>query len=480
MEWSQIPLSVLLRSIPDATVKGMKEVLITGLSSHSKQVAPGHLFVAKRGLTSDGAHFILEALASGAGAILTSAYEPLCSQVPQILCSDVALAETALAKAFYNHPDEALFLVGITGTNGKTTTSYLIRHLLGAPCGLIGTVEWWVGSHTLPSKHTTPDVLENYALFAAMVRARCSACVMEVSSHALDQQRVRGVTFDVGVFTNLTQDHLDYHQTMQAYAAAKSRLFDHVRSRAVINADSPYSPLMRARCSTEVIDYGLETACALQGSHLQLSASGMTLAITYAQETVEVRTSLIGRFNAYNLLAAFGVGIARGLSLQELAQRMESFVNAPGRLEHVPHPQGLCIYIDYAHTEDALRNVLLTLRELRPRRLMTVFGCGGDRDRNKRPKMGAVAETLSDVVFVTSDNPRTENPEAILQEILVGFHKPHQAHVYVDRQEAIACAIREATPEDIILIAGKGHERTQTGAEGVIPCDDREIVLRNL
>jgi UDP-N-acetylmuramoyl-L-alanyl-D-glutamate--2,6-diaminopimelate ligase len=475
MEWPQIHLSALLTSVPDVVVEGMKDVYITGLSSHSKSVAPGHLFVVK----GNGARFIPDALVAGASALLTSSYNPLFSHVPQIICSEVPAAEVALARAFYDHPDEKLFLVGITGTNGKTTTSYLIRHLLGDPCGLIGTVEWWVGSHALPSSHTTPDVLQNYQLFASMVREGCSACVMEVSSHALDQQRVRGMTFDVGVFTNLTQDHLDYHHTMQAYAEAKAKLFGSVRSVAVINADSPYSAPMRARCQAQVIGYGIDVPCELKGSNLKLTSSGMTLDISYAQETVMVPTTLIGRYNAYNLLAAVGVGLARGLSLKEMAARMQTFVNAPGRLEPVPNPRGLCIYIDYAHTDDALQNVLQTLRELKPRRLITVFGCGGDRDRDKRPKMGAVAEALSDVVFVTSDNPRSESPEAILSAIVAGFKEPHKACVLPDRREAIARAVQEATPEDVVLIAGKGHERTQTLAGGVVPFDDREVALQS-
>lgn len=476
MEWPQKHLSQLLQVLPDATIEGMKDVLIKGLSSHSKNVVPGYLFVAK----GNGARFIPDALTAGASAILTSSYHPEFFPVSQVIHPDVAAAEVALAKAFYDHPDEKLFLVGITGTNGKTTTSYIVRHLLGNPCGLIGTVEWWVGSHALPSMHTTPDVLHNYNLFASMVREGCSACVMEVSSHALDQQRVKGVSFDVGVFTNLTQDHLDYHQTMHAYAEAKAKLFDSVGSLAVLNADSPYSALMRERCKADVIGYGLDASCELKGSNLKLTSSGMTLDITYATETVAVHTKLIGRYNAYNLLAAIGVGLAKGLSLKDMGARMQTFINAPGRLEPVPNSRGLCIYIDYAHTDDALQNVLQTLRELNPRRLITVFGCGGDRDRDKRPKMGAVAEALSDVVFVTSDNPRSERPEAILSAILAGFKEPQKACVVPDRREAIARAVQEATPEDVILIAGKGHERTQTLAGGVVPFDDREVALRSI
>jgi UDP-N-acetylmuramoyl-L-alanyl-D-glutamate--2,6-diaminopimelate ligase len=484
----RIKLKKLLRNISVEAIKGSKDVEITGLCSHSKTVAPGNLFIAKKGFLQDGAKFIAEAVSAGASAILTDLYDPFFPNVVQIIHPDVATIEAAIAKEFYNHPSNRLFLVGVTGTNGKTTTSYLVRHLLetnNERCGLIGTIECIVGQHIYPSTQTTPDILQNYKLFHEMVSTGCQGCVMEVSSHALQQGRVRSVEFDVAVFTNLTQDHLDYHKTIDAYAEAKSLLFSSLNNKgekpypktAVINGDSPYASRMIKDCKVPVLTYGIDQSVDLKASEIHLSASGVEFTISYHDERHRCSSRLIGRFNIYNLLAATGVGLARGYRLQEIITKLSSFTAVPGRLERVPNAKGLNIFVDYAHTDDALANVLTTLQEIKKGRLITVFGCGGSRDQSKRPKMGAIVETLSDLAIITSDNPRNEDPEEIIRNILTGLKNPGQALVIVDREEAIQRAIQLATPQDIVLIAGKGHETYQVFSHHTIDFDDR-IVAR--
>lgn len=482
----RIKLKKLLKNISVLAVKGSKEVEISGLCSNSKLVAPGDLFIAKKGITHDGARFIPDAIAAGAVAVLTDLYDPFVSNVVQIIHPDVASVEAAMAKEFFGHPSDRLFLIGITGTNGKTTTAYLIHHLFERnrePCGLIGTIEWIVGQHVFPSGKTTPDVLQNYKLFHEMVVKGCKSCVMEVSSHALDQGRVQSIEFDVVVFTNLTQDHLDYHLTMEEYARVKSKLFATLKTTgeksfakiAVVNADSPYFAQMISECPGKVLSYGIDQPCALRASRIQLTTAGLTFDVTFGEQTVSFTSSLIGRFNVYNLLAAIGVGLARGLPLQQILHALNRFTVVPGRLERVPNALGLNVFVDYAHTDDALANVLHTLKELKTGRLITVFGCGGNRDKAKRPKMGAVVEAISDLSIVTSDNPRHEDPEEIIRDILVGLKSPSQALVIVDRKEAIRRAIQMARADDIVLIAGKGHENYQIFSQQMIAFDDRTV-----
>ncbi len=487
MERTKITVRKLFKQIPVRVIKGLKDVEITGVTANSKQVAPGFLFIAKKGLTVDGAEFIQDAIEAGAVAILSDLYNPFLS-VTQVIHKDVASIERAVAESFYNNPVEDLFLVGITGTNGKTTTSYLVKHLLEEvkhPSGLIGTVQFVVGSHILPSTHTTPDLLQLYKLFAEMRGAQCSSCVMEVSSHALHQGRVRGIEFDVALFTNLTQDHLDYHQTMQEYASAKALLFSSLKPGkkpfekvAVVNADCPFSALMLKECAARALSYGIDHPCDVKASSLKLSATGLSFTVTFQEQSQLFQSTLIGRYNLYNLLGAIAVGLVRGLSLKEMAEKLKKGVNVPGRLESIPNQKGIHIFVDYAHTDDALANVLTTLQEIKQQgRLITVFGCGGNRDPYKRPKMGAVVEKLSDLAIVTSDNPRQESPEEIIRQILSGLKLPSMALVIPDRQEAIERAIHLAKPGDLVLIAGKGHERQQIFSNQVIDFDDRAVAL---
>ncbi len=475
----------LLKDLPDIQVRGSKEVEITGITANSKTVAPGNLFVAKKGLTHDGARFIPDAVAAGAVAVLTDMYDPFVPDVVQIIHPDVALIEAKLAASYYHDPVEKLFLVGITGTNGKTTSSYLVRHLFEkrkVRCGLIGTVEWIVGENHHPSLYTTPDLLINYKLFHEMVQNECKACVMEVASHALDQERVKEIEFDVAVFTNLTQDHLDYHKTMENYAAAKAKLFRSLGKdkMAIVNVDNSWAPFLLQECQAERITYGIDTKADLMATDIVLSPEGIKFGVTYKDKQVPFRTTLIGRFNLYNCLAALGVGLTYGFSLEEMAPLVAGFKSVRGRLERVENSHKMNIFVDYAHTDDALENVLNTLNEFKKGRLIIVFGCGGSRDADKRPKMGRVVDRLSDLSIVTSDNPRHEDPHEIIKAILKGFRNPESPLVLADRREAIHKALQLATPDDIVLIAGKGHETTQIFAHHTVHFDDRLVAKEEL
>lgn len=472
----RLKLKRLLRNIPVQAIKGSKEVEITGLTANSKTVAPGNLFIAKKGFNHDGARFIPDAIANGAVAILTDLYDPFFPQVTQIIHSDVSSIEALIAKEYYGHPSDHLFLIGITGTNGKTTTSYLIRHLfnqLEEECGLIGTIEWIVGQHVFPSSQTTPDVLTNYKLFHEMVLSGSKSCVMEVSSHALDQGRVGAIAFDTAVFTNLTQDHLDYHGTMEAYAQAKAKLFSGLLSTAVVNADVPEHLAMIAQCPAKILRYGIDHHYELFATEVSLSSQGTRFVVNAEGKSIPFHSSLIGRYNIYNVLAAIGVGLSRGFALEKILGALKSFRSVPGRLEAIVNAKGLNLFVDYAHTDDALFNVLKTVNEFKKGRLITVFGCGGNRDVTKRPKMGAVAEALSDLVIITSDNPRQEDPTEIIRQILSGLKDPAKAQVIVDREEAIQRAVKIAHSDDIVLIAGKGHENYQVFSDQTIQFDDR-------
>ncbi len=474
-------LKELIKQIPDLEVKGFKDVEISGLSAHSKFVAPGNLFIAKRGKSYDGTKFILEAVDAGAVCVLTDLYDPSLPVV-QLIHSDVTYVESELAAFFYGFPSKVLPVIGITGTNGKTTTSYLIKYLLDTmqhPAGLIGTVEWIVGDHHYPSTMTTPDVITNQKLLKEMIACGCKTAVMEVSSHALDQKRVDPIDFHAAVFTNLTQDHLDYHGTMQQYAICKKRLFDKLlpSKYAIVNQDDPKYSFMIKDCKAKIITYGIHPHADLHALEIQMSQEGSHMQIGYQGRNYPFYWKLIGKHNVYNLLAALGVGLSFSFSIEEMLKVLKNFKKVPGRLEKVDNQLGFSIFVDYAHTDDALLNVLMTLRELKQGRIVTVFGCGGNRDRGKRRKMGQVAQSLSDVVVVTSDNPRNEDPQDIIREILEGMPQKEAVLVELDRKRAIERAIEIARPQDMILIAGKGHENYQIFSDQKVPFDDREIAL---
>lgn len=472
-------LKKLIAGMPITVYRGSLDGDITGVCAHSRMVAPGNLFIAKKGSVDDGAKYIEQAISAGASAILTDLPNPFLKGVIQLLHPYPERFEAYLAARFYNNPSRELFIVGITGTNGKTTTTYLVKHLLdhlGSPCGLIGTIEYLVGSYRFEADRTTPDAITNQKLLREMVKQGCKSAAMEVSSHGLAQGRCAQITFDAAVFTNLSQDHLDYHKTMEAYAQEKAKLFTSLGpdKTAIVNYESSWKAAMVAQCKARILSYGFTPECSLYADDLKLSPSGTEFTVHYQGEKARFCWDLIGRYNILNCLAALGVCLAKGIPLAALPPHVAGFLSVRGRLEKVENHRGLNMYVDYAHTPDALEKVLNCLQELKEGRIITVFGCGGDRDKGKRPHMGKAAEAGSDFTIVTSDNPRSENPRQICEEIAAGFSTPYFT-IVVDRRQAIEEAIRLATPKDLILIAGKGHETYQLFSHQTIPFDDRKI-----
>lgn len=479
----------LIKDFPDIKLKGSKEVEITGVCSNSKIVAPGNLFIARKGNLDHGLNYIEEAVLAGAVAIATDIYDPSLKDVTQLIHPNVAQLEGPLAAQYYQNPSHELFTVGITGTNGKTTTSFLVKHLLDSldvPCGLIGTIEYIVGNFRYQATRTTPDVCNMHRLLREMILQGCQAGVMEVTSHALDQDRVSGIDFDVAIFTNLTQDHLDYHQNMENYGMAKRKLFTqlnplkekkcHTFSKtAIVNVDDSWCNRITQGCQANILTYGIRNHADLQASELTQVASGSSFKLSYQGQNVECKSPFIGLHNVYNYMAAAAVGLVRKVPLMAVTKILDKALMVPGRLERVDNPLGLQIFVDFAHTSDALKNILECLQTVKNGRILTIFGCGGDRDKTKRPKMAAVCEALSDFSIVTSDNPRKEDPQEICQEIARGFTKSESFIVEVDRRKAIEKGIELAKEGDILLIAGKGHEPYQIFSHQTLPFDDRQV-----
>jgi UDP-N-acetylmuramoyl-L-alanyl-D-glutamate--2,6-diaminopimelate ligase len=482
-------LKKLLKEISGYQVKGSKEILITGISANSKLVAPGNLFIAKKGKAFDGGDYILEAIEAGACAVVTDLFDPSLKQIVQVIHPNISSIESVLAASFYQHPSEKLLMIGITGTNGKTTTSFVVKNLLDhffGPCGLIGTIEYIVGEHRYQATHTTPDVTTNHKMLHEMVMYGSRSAVMEVASHALDQHRVDKIDFDIAIFSNLTLDHLDYHGSMENYANCKKQLFHSIEKEnskkkttkwAIVNQDSPWTSHMVEGCSANILSYAIDHPADLQASHICLEQQGTRAKLTYQTQIVECYWPLVGRFNVYNCLAAIAVGLSQKIPLELMANHLSQIPPIRGRLQSVDNCLGLKIYVDFAHTDDALVNVLKALREIQvvSGRLIVVFGCGGDRDKFKRPKMAKACEDHADFCIVTSDNPRSEDPNKICDEIVAGFTKAGRYHVEVDRKAAIEKAIELAHQDDMILIAGKGHETYQIFAHQTIEFDDCKV-----
>ena len=480
-------LKTILTRMPAQQVSGPAEVDITSICYDSRRVEPGSLFVALPGEHVDGHAYVDQAITKGAAAVVVEhEVGPIPENVACIEVTDTRAAMPLLAGAFYHHPSLKLRICGVTGTNGKTTTTYLLKHLCERAmlrCGLIGTVRYEIGDEILPSSHTTPQSLDLQALLGQMRDAGCKAAVMEVSSHALAQDRVGGVEFDVAVFTNLTQDHLDFHRTIQAYFEAKARLFTDIlpqqikkRAVAVVNIDDRYGAELCTRLpkNVRVITYGVGNRADFRASNFKTESAGSSYQLDAQDRSYLVRLPLIGRFNIYNSLAALAAASAMGIQLRAAVLSLATAPAVPGRVQLVPAKRAYQVYVDYAHTDDALSNVLRTLRELSPHRLIVVFGCGGDRDRAKRPLMGGAAEQGGDFAIITSDNPRSEDPTAIIGDIEKGFQGKNY-EVIVDRRQAIERAVALAQPRDIVLIAGKGHENYQQFAQNTVPFDDVQV-----
>jgi UDP-N-acetylmuramoyl-L-alanyl-D-glutamate--2,6-diaminopimelate ligase len=486
MRWNDI--NAELRSLK--TAGGDAE--IKGVHYDSRRVSAGDIFVAMRGGSTDGNRFVDAALQQGAIAIVTDSseiFDQLRRNQPDLPVALVEHGRRALAEvsaAVFGNPERKLNLSAVTGTNGKTTTTFLLEQLLasiGRKSVLLGTIETHIAGEVRPTDHTTPESRDIYATFAEGVKAGCTEAIMEMSSHALEQERVWGLAVDVAIFTNLTQDHLDFHGTMDAYARAKAKLFAGVGAPpprvAVINADDAYAPQMLSAFTGELMRYGVDGPGATHSaSSLHLAVGDTRFDFVTPNGTISIRSPLSGRVNVYNLLAAMCAALARGLTLDEIARATPTLKQVPGRFEVVPGSEraGFSVVVDYAHTDDALRNLISLARDsigIHSGRVITLFGCGGDRDRTKRPKMGLAAAEGSDLVIVTSDNPRSERPSAIIDEIIPGVRETNTPLIVEeDRRAAIERAIRSAQPGDIVLLAGKGHEKVQVFAEGAVPFDD--------
>lgn len=484
------------RSLNDLNI----DLNIKAIAVDSRSVLPGGLFVAMKGTKVDGHHFIGDAIERGAVAIVTE--EPVDkhllgeTEASFIQVDDSKAALAHLAPSFFEHPANDLHLIGITGTNGKTTTCYLIDSLLHAcslKSGRLSTITYRIGDNEIPATHTTPGLLDLHELFAKMREAGASHVAMEVSSHALDQGRVAGCNFETMVFTNLTEEHLDYHHSMEAYYQTKKQLCALTKGRCLINQDDPWGKRLLAELTQATWSYGIEAngtenAADIFPKQFVFDLNGIVMTVATPIGEIEVKSPLIGRYNVYNVLAAIGVGLSLGLSGEKIASGIAAMQGVPGRFEKIDMGQDFTVIVDYAHTSDALFRLLQAVAELGPRRIITLFGCGGDRDRGKRPKMAEAAAALSQKVILTSDNPRSESPLAIIREIETGFHHKEASfaeqrvdyEIIPDRGAAIKRAIQMAEPDDVVVIAGKGHETDQQIGSQRFPFDDRKVAREAL
>lgn len=476
-------------------ITGNAEKQIKGIVSDSRLVEAGFLFVCIPGAHVDGSQFAVQAAEKGAVAVLATKHLDLPAQVTQIVVPDIHAAMEDMVPYFYDYPGKKMRMIGVTGTNGKTTTTHIIAHILrnaGYHVGVLGTIHALMDDEEFEIHNTTPDVVELQQFLAQMYDRGMTHVVMEVSSHALDMNRVAGCEFDTAVFTNLTQDHLDYHKTFDNYFAAKAKLFQSLtgsdlvkdHKTAIINIDDPYGQKMATMCQCDVLTYGVDNDADLKGSNLKAGLKGSSFDVQGPFGSVSLHMKITGLFNVYNTLAAIGAAHAEGVSTEVIDKAIQEFHSVAGRFELVEEGQDFAIVVDYSHTPDSLEKALTTARDLHPNRIIAVFGCGGDRDRTKRPIMGKIAAENADIPIVTSDNPRSENPDAIVAEVEEGVKqglKPGQHHeVIVDRRTAIHRAVEIAQTGDIIVIAGKGHETYQILNTGTIHFDDREVAREAL
>jgi UDP-N-acetylmuramoyl-L-alanyl-D-glutamate--2,6-diaminopimelate ligase len=485
-----IRLLKLLRGVEADGAAAHGDLEIAEVAYDSRKSKPGTLFVAIHGEKTDGNEFVPDAIARSAVAIVSEQARPesIPAEVPWIKVPNARTALASISANYFGHPAEVLKLVGVTGTNGKTTTSYLVDSILraaGCEVGLFGTIAYRLLRETRPAIHTTPESLDLQNFLADVVRAGGTHAVLEASSHALALDRLWGCPFAVAIFTNLSRDHLDYHRTFDDYFAAKRRLFEGTGARApgvgVVNGDDAYGKQL-AGLAARTLTYGLEPGADITARKPPLSFSGLEFTAETPIGKIEVRSPLVGRINVYNILAAIGAGVALDLPREVIATGIAQLSSVPGRFERIDAGQPFLVVVDYAHTDDALRNLLSTAKELNPDgRIITLFGCGGDRDRTKRPLMGEAAGRSSDVVVLTSDNPRSEDPLLIINDAVVGLQRTKAKFlVEPDREHAIEIALDEARPGDIVLLAGKGHETTQVLRDRTIDFDDREMARRML
>ena len=475
-------LDYLFEDLGNNVILSNHEAEIIGVTCDSRKVRPGFLFAAFKGFNNDGRKYIQEAIKQGASAILTDVMIIMPEEVALVISSKPRKIYAQACAKFLNNPAKNLKMMGVTGTNGKTTITHILKDIFDLAeleCGMLGTVKNYLGnSETITSSMTTPDAENLQYFLRRMSDNGLYSAVLEVSSHALEMNRTTGFKFDAGIFTNLTRDHLDFHHNFNDYANSKAKLFKQIKSDgvAVINGDDEYCGIMMKSCLSRIVTYGIKYKHMFHAKNIELSAKGTSFDLVYPEGEIKIHSPLLGNFNVYNILAAFATAKSMGISAEEIQQAIAKTTGAPGRLEKVtPYNAEVSVIVDYAHTPDALQNVLETLRAVSDGKICTIVGAGGDRDRTKRPLMGEIAERFSDRVFVTSDNPRTEEPEEIIEDIVKGMNDEAKRTTIVDREQAIKEAIKTAQKDEIILIAGKGHEDYQIIGKKRTHFDDREL-----
>jgi UDP-N-acetylmuramoyl-L-alanyl-D-glutamate--2,6-diaminopimelate ligase len=478
-------LKNVLQEIEYSTWDNLRQIEIQGLSCDSKNIHNDYIFVAVKGNKLDGHQFIDEAISRGAKVIISQHDFSLPKGVNKILVKDTRLTLPKLASNFFGHPAQKLKIIGVTGTNGKTTITYLINDILiraGFKTGLIGTVQYRLNDRVIPSTNTTPGPIELQSFLKEMLSHGLEYAVIEVSSHSLDQHRIDEIYFDAAIFTNLTLDHLDYHGNFENYFLAKAKLFEKLKpaGKAIINIDDKYGVRFKKIVKNNpFFSYGLSEKADIYAQDIKLSLEGSEISLVTLYGSFELKTKLIGLHNVYNILAATGAAMAQGVNLDIIQEALSQSEGAPGRLQPIKEGQPFKVFVDYAHSDDALKNVLTALNKIKKRNILLLFGCGGERDRSKRPLMAKVASELADWVIITSDNPRGEDPEAIIEEIERGLPDNFENYFkIVDREKAIEKIITMAKKDDIILIAGKGHENYQIFKDRVIPFNDREAARK--
>lgn len=475
---NSVKIKELFKNLPVEIIG--KNIEVQGISSHSKTVKFQDLFIAKHGFKHNGADYLSEAVLSGASAILTDLYHPLLKGVTQVIASNPKELEGYLADKLYQSPSKKLLMVGITGTNGKTSSSYLIRQLLGeGDCGLIGTIEYIFGKdRSIDATLTTPDVISNHKMLASMVRHRMKSAVMEVTSIALTQNRIDHIDFDIALFTNFSQDHLDYHKTMEEYLSAKAKLFDALKigATAIVNMDDLVHHELTRNCRAYIKTFGQNAKADYCIQNIVLKPNESTFTLKVKNQSYPITVPLIGLFNVYNVVGAISVALEAKVSINTILEKASKLVPPRGRLQSIRNSIGAYIFVDFAHTEDALIKVMTILKQIGQKRLITLFGCGGDRDPIKRPLMGRAASSMSDITIITSDNPRSEDPAKICQQVLAGCDKEKEVHIILDRKTALAKALEMLESEDILLVAGRGHEKNQLIGNMMIPFEDGQVV----
>jgi UDP-N-acetylmuramoyl-L-alanyl-D-glutamate--2,6-diaminopimelate ligase len=477
----------VLKDIPVLAGGGTGDEEIAGIAYNSKSVRPGFLFAALRGAARNGMDFVAEAAGNGAAAVLSAWPKPPSVAAAWVQVADAREALALAAANFYGHPSDRMKVVGVTGTKGKTTTTYVIEEVLkaaGAAPAVVGTIEYRRPGWKVAAPRTTPESSDLQALLREFLDAGVSHCVMEVSSHALEQKRVWGVSYDVAVFTNLSGEHLDYHPSMEAYFEAKKKLFylNHKRNAAVVNWDDPWGQKLVAELPMATVTFGLEPAAIVRAVKFAMTEAGIDAQVSYPGGVMRLQSALVGRHNLYNLLAGAAAALSLNIAPADIVKGVAALKGVPGRFERVPNDRGIQVVVDYAHTDSSLEHLLTTAREFKPRRVILVFGAGGNRDKDKRERMGRVAARLADWTVLTSDNPRSEDPDAIISAIEQGFAKEavKAYEVEPERRKAIVRALATASKGDIVLIAGKGHENTQIFKDRTVHFSDIEVVEETL